>query len=40
MIERAALAEEQERQKVVDWLAKQVTPDIPRGRPVAVAEAV
>ena len=40
LVERAVAAEERERQKVVDWLAEQVAPDMPRHRPLAVAEAV
>lgn len=32
LVERAALAEERERQKIVDWLAGQVAPDLPQRR--------
>jgi len=40
LVERASTREEKERQKVVDWLAQQVASDIPRSKPVVVAEAV
>lgn len=40
LVERAASAEERQRQEIVDWLAEQVAPDVPRGKPVAVAEVV
>lgn len=36
LLERAAAAEEAERQKIVDWLAEQVALVLPRSRPVAV----
>jgi chemotaxis protein MotA len=39
-VERAAAVEERERQKLVDWLARQVTSALPRPRPVLVAEAL
>jgi chemotaxis protein MotA len=39
-VERAAAAEERERQKIVDWLAKQVETALPRRKPVAVREAL
>lgn len=39
MVERAGAAEERERQKIVDWLAEQVGPSMPRRGPVAVPEA-
>lgn len=39
VIERAAAAEERERQKIVDWLAEQVARSITPSKPVAVAEA-
>jgi chemotaxis protein MotA len=38
-VERAAGAEEAERQKIVDWLARQVAPTLPRSRPALVPEA-
>ncbi|MDE8651154.1 MotA/TolQ/ExbB proton channel family protein [Novosphingobium album (ex Liu et al. 2023)] len=37
IVDRAARAEERERQKLVDWLEEQVTPAIPGARPLAVA---
>lgn len=37
VIERAASEEERERQKLVDWLAQQVAPAVPRGKPAIVA---
>lgn len=41
LVERAATREERERQEIVDWLATQVAPAIPRGgKPVAVPEAI
>lgn len=39
VIERAADAEERERQTIVDWLAEQVAPAIPQRRPAAMDEA-
>ncbi len=40
MVERIAATEERERQKIVDWLADQVTPVIPKhGKPVSLHEA-
>lgn len=39
VVERAAAAEELERQKLVDWLAEQIAPVVARARPVAVAVA-
>ncbi|MFA7604638.1 MAG: MotA/TolQ/ExbB proton channel family protein, partial [Novosphingobium sp.] len=40
-VERAASAEEAERQKLVDWLARQVTAALPqRTRPTAVPRAL
>jgi chemotaxis protein MotA len=38
-VERAAAEEEAERQKVVDWLTRQVAGALPRPKPVAVPEA-
>ena len=35
-VERAAAEEERERQKIVDWLAKQVADALPRSRPTLV----
>jgi chemotaxis protein MotA len=41
LVERAAAREERERQKIVDWLATQVAPVVPKGgKPVAVPEAI
>ncbi|MCB2072917.1 MAG: MotA/TolQ/ExbB proton channel family protein [Novosphingobium sp.] len=40
MVERAAAREEKERQKIVDWLARQVAQDLPHRKPVELAEAV
>lgn len=40
VVERAGNAEETERQKLVDWLADQLTPVIARARPTVVAQAV
>lgn len=40
MVERAALAEERERQELVTWLAEQIAPAMPRHKPVVLAEAV
>lgn len=37
VVERAANDEEAERQKIVEWLAKQVESEVPRARPVALA---
>lgn len=39
LIDRAASDEERERQTIVDWLAEQVGPSLPKPRPVAVREA-
>ena len=39
MVERAAAAEERERQSIVDWLAAQVAPAIPRSRPAPLDHA-
>ena len=39
-VERAAATEEAERQKIVDWLAKQIAPALPRRKPVPVPEAL
>ena len=39
VIERAAAAEERERQSIVDWLAAQVAPAIPRSRAPALDHA-
>jgi chemotaxis protein MotA len=36
MIERAAAAEERERQLIVDWLAAQVAPSMPRAKPTTL----
>ena len=36
VVERAALAEERERQKLVDWLAGEVAAALPRRKPTAV----
>lgn len=38
-VERAAAAEESERQKIVDWLAGQVAPAMPQRRPAALDNA-
>jgi len=38
LVERAATKEERERQKIVDWLARQVAPTIRKGRPIAVPD--
>ncbi len=38
-VERAVEAEERERRRVVEWLAEQVAPDIPRRKPAILAEA-
>lgn len=40
LVDRVASAEERERQKIVDWLAGQVGSTLPKGKPVAVAEAL
>jgi chemotaxis protein MotA len=40
LVDRAATDEERERQKIVDWLADQVAPTLPKGKPVAVPEAM
>jgi chemotaxis protein MotA len=40
LVDRAATEEERERQKIVDWLADQVAPTLPKGKPVAVPEAL
>lgn len=37
IVERAASDEEAERQKIVEWLAKQVEAELPRANPVALA---
>ena len=39
VIERTAAAEEAERQKIIDWLARQVAHDMPGGRRSALDEA-
>jgi chemotaxis protein MotA len=39
-VERAAAEEERERQKIVDWLAKQVAGALPRSKPTLVPEAL
>jgi chemotaxis protein MotA len=39
-VERAAADEERERQKIVDWLAKQVASALPRPKPSLVPEAL
>lgn len=39
VVERAAAAEENERQKLVDWLARHVSAVVPRPRPTAVLRA-
>lgn len=39
MIERAAAAEERERQSIVDWLAGQVAPAMQRGKPARLDHA-
>jgi chemotaxis protein MotA len=40
-VERAAAREEAERQKIVDWLARQIAEAVPtRGKPTLVAEAL
>ena len=39
LVERAAAAEERERQSIVAWLAEQVAPDIPQRRPAGLEAA-
>jgi chemotaxis protein MotA len=40
LVERAAGAEERERQTIIDWLAQQVAPALSKGRPVPLREAI
>lgn len=40
LVDRLASAEERERQKIIDWLAGQVAPALPKAKPVAVVEAM
>ncbi len=40
LVERAAAAEERERQKIVDWLAEQIAPELAPRRPSSLAAAL